>query len=52
MLGFMDLYDVLSDFLGDKSEMKRLLTVDCKAFVSYLTYIFEKLNMLNKQLQG
>ena len=49
---FMDLYDVLSDFLSDKSEMKHLLTVDGKAFVSYFKNIFEKQNMLNKQLQG
>ncbi|XP_029641238.1 uncharacterized protein LOC115216179 [Octopus sinensis] len=49
---FMELFDVLSDFLSDKLEMKHLLTVDGKAFVSYLTDIFGKLNMLNKQLQG
>ena len=49
---FMDLYNVLSDFLSDKPEMKHLQTVDGKAFVSYLTDIFEKLNLLNKQLQG
>ena len=47
----MDLYDVLIYFLSDKPEMKHLLTVDGKAFVSYLTYILEKLNMLNKYLQ-
>lgn len=49
---FMELFDVLSDFLSDKPEMKHLLTVDGKAFMSYLADIFEKLNMLNKQLQG
>ncbi|XP_014774615.2 SCAN domain-containing protein 3-like [Octopus bimaculoides] len=48
---FMELFDV-SDFLSDKPEMKHLLTVDGKAFVSYLTDICEKLNMLNEQLQG
>ncbi|XP_029635067.1 SCAN domain-containing protein 3-like [Octopus sinensis] len=48
---FMELFDVISDFLSDKPEMKHLLTVDGKAFVSYLTDIFEKLNMLNKKLQ-
>ncbi|GFU58289.1 SCAN domain-containing protein 3 [Trichonephila clavipes] len=39
------------DFLSDKPEMKHLKTVDGKVFVSYLTDIFEKLNLLNKQLQ-
>lgn len=39
-------------FLSDNPEMKHLLTIGDKAFVSYLTDIFEKLNMLNKQLQG
>ena len=48
----MELFNILSDFLNDKPEMKLLLTVDGKAFISYLAYIFEKLNMLNKQLQG
>ncbi|XP_014779215.1 protein FAM200A-like [Octopus bimaculoides] len=33
---FMELFDVLSDFLSDKPEMKHL-TVDGKTFVSYLT---------------
>ncbi|GFY05842.1 hypothetical protein TNCV_4405091 [Trichonephila clavipes] len=36
---FMDLHDVLSDFLSDKPEMK---TVDGEAFVNYLTDTFEK----------
>ncbi|XP_026475534.1 protein ZBED8-like [Ctenocephalides felis] len=49
---FMQLFDVLSEFLNDKPEMKILLTIDGKAFVGYLTDIFEKLNILNKQLQG
>ncbi|GFX89261.1 SCAN domain-containing protein 3 [Trichonephila clavipes] len=40
---FMDLYDDLGDFLSDKPEMNPLKTVDGKAFVSYLTDIFEKL---------
>ncbi|GFT39870.1 SCAN domain-containing protein 3 [Trichonephila clavipes] len=48
---FMELFDTLSDFLNDKPEMKHLLTIDGKAFVSYLADIFEKLNILNKQLQ-
>ncbi|GFW51603.1 SCAN domain-containing protein 3 [Trichonephila clavipes] len=49
---FMELFYTLSDFLNDKPEMKHLLTTDGKAFVSYLADIFEKLNILNKQLQG
>ncbi|GFT99452.1 SCAN domain-containing protein 3 [Trichonephila clavipes] len=49
---FMELFDTLSDFFNDKPEMKHLLTIDGKAFVSYLADIFEKLNVLNKQLQG
>lgn len=49
---FMELFDELSDFLSDKPEMKHLLTVDGKVFVRYLADIFEKLNVLNKQLQG
>ncbi|GFX56471.1 uncharacterized protein TNCV_74171 [Trichonephila clavipes] len=48
----MELFNTLSDFLNDKPEMKHLLTIDGKAFVSYLADIFEKLNILNKQLQG
>ncbi|PRD30167.1 UNVERIFIED_CONTAM: hypothetical protein NCL1_27247 [Trichonephila clavipes] len=46
----MDFYDVLGDFLSDKPEMKHLKNVAGKAFVSYLTDIFE--NLFNKQLQG
>ncbi|XP_053990033.1 SCAN domain-containing protein 3-like [Hylaeus volcanicus] len=45
------LHTEVSDFLSDKPEMKYLLTIDGKAFVSYLADIFEKLNILNKQLQ-
>jgi hypothetical protein len=49
---FMELFDTLSDFLSDKPEMKYLLTVNGKAFVSYLAYIFENLNISHNQLQG
>ncbi|GFT40208.1 protein ZBED8 [Nephila pilipes] len=49
---FMQLFDAISVFLSEKLEMKYLLTIDGKAFVSYLADIFEKLNILNKQLQG
>jgi hypothetical protein len=48
----MKLFDILSEFLNDKPEMKLLQKVDGQAFLSYLTDIFEKLNMLNKQLEG
>ncbi|XP_071035371.1 protein FAM200A-like [Parasteatoda tepidariorum] len=48
----MELFDTLSDFLSDKPDMKYLLTVEGKAFVSYLADVSEKLNILNKQLQG
>ncbi|XP_042241793.1 protein ZBED8-like, partial [Homarus americanus] len=40
------------EFLDDKPYMTLLLTVDGKALVSYLADIFEKLNVLNKELQG
>ncbi|XP_065671988.1 protein FAM200C-like [Hydra vulgaris] len=49
---FMELFDTLSDFLSDKTEMQYLLTIDSKAYLSYLTDIFKKLNILNKELQG
>ncbi|XP_071042617.1 protein FAM200C-like [Parasteatoda tepidariorum] len=49
---FMKLFDTLSDFLSDKPEMKYLLTVNDKAFVSCLADIFEKLNIIKKQFQG
>ncbi|XP_067136358.1 protein FAM200C-like [Centruroides vittatus] len=49
---FIELFDSLKKFLIDKPEMKFLLTTNGKAYVSYLADIFEKLNILNKQLQG
>ena len=48
----MELFEPLTEFLKDKSEMTLLMTTDGKAYVSYLTDIFEKLCSLNKQLQG
>ena len=48
----MELFEPLSEFLKDKSEMTLLMTTDGKAYVSYLADIFEKLCSLNKQLQG
>ncbi|GFU77828.1 uncharacterized protein TNCV_1138361 [Trichonephila clavipes] len=47
----MELFGTLSDFLSYKPEMKHLLTIDGKAFGSYLADIFEKLNILNKHRQ-
>ena len=48
----MDLFDTLSVLLSDIPEMTYLLTIFGKGFVSYLADSFEKLNKLNKQLQG
>lgn len=48
----MKMFNVLCEILSDKPEMNHLLIVDSKAFVSYLRYIVEKLNLLNKELQG
>ena len=48
----MELFDVISDYLCDESFMDPLLTIDGKAFVSYLMYIFDRLNVLNNYLQG
>ena len=45
---FMQLLHTLSDFLREKPEIKYLLTIDGKAFVSYLADIFEKINVFNK----
>jgi hypothetical protein len=46
------LFNSLEEFLKDTQEMKLLSSIDGKAFISYLEDIFEKLNILNKQLQG
>ena len=48
----MVLFDILSEFLDDKPYMTLFLTVDGNALVSYLADLFEKLNVLNKELQG
>ena len=48
----MELFEPLSEFLKDKSEITLLMTTDGKAYVSYLADTFEKLCSLNKQLQG
>ena len=44
---FIELFNILSE----KLEMKHLLPVDDKAFVSHLADIFEKLNILKKQVK-
>lgn len=49
---FMELLDILSEFFNDKFVTKPLKAVDGRAFMDYLKDIFEKLNMLNRQLQG
>ena len=48
----MELFGILSEFLDGKPSMTLLLPVHGKALVSYLADIFEKLNVLNKELQG
>ena len=48
----MESFDILSEFLDEKPCMILLLTVHGKALVSYLVDTFEKLNVLNKELQG
>jgi len=45
-------FELLSEFLKDKSEMIPLMTTAGKAYVSYLTDVFEQRCSLNKQLQG
>jgi len=49
----MELFEPLSEFLKDESEMMLvlLMTTDGKASVSYLADIFEKVCSSNKQLQ-
>jgi len=49
----MELFQPLSEFLKDKSEMLvvLLMTTDGKASVSYSANIFEKVCSSNKQLQ-
>ena len=39
----MELFEPLSEFLKDKSEITLLMTTDGKAYISYLADIFEKL---------
>ncbi|XP_065674034.1 protein FAM200A-like [Hydra vulgaris] len=49
---FMELFNTPSDFLSDKTEMQYLLTIDSKAYLTNFTDIFQKLNILNNELQG
>ena len=48
---FMELFESLSEFFKDKSDMILLMTTYGKAYVSYLADIFEKVCSLNKQFQ-
>jgi len=50
---FMELFEPLSEFLKDKSEMilALLMTTDGKVYVIYLSGIFEKVCSSHKQLQ-
>ena len=48
----MELFEPLSVFSNDKSEMILLTTTDGKAYLSYLADIFEKLCSLSRQLHG
>ena len=45
---FMEVFEPLSEFLKNKSEILFLMTTDGKAHVSYLADIVEKLCSLNK----
>ena len=47
---FMELFEPLSEFLKDKSEMILLMTTDGTAYVSHLADIFE--NVCSLKLQG
>ncbi|XP_042205956.1 SCAN domain-containing protein 3-like, partial [Homarus americanus] len=49
----IDKYKKLKTYLDDKQiPMENIISFDGKALVSYLADIFEKLNVLNKELQG
>ena len=49
---FMEIFEVLGDYLGYKLEKMHLLIVNSNDFVSYLADVFQRLNMFNKQLNG
>ena len=49
---FMELIDSVKEFLGETDDIEYLNTKRGRAYISYLTDIFEKLNVLNKELQG
>jgi len=50
----MELFEPLSEFMKDKSDMMEvlLMTTDGKASANYLANIFEKFCSSNKQLQS
>jgi hypothetical protein len=49
---FMQLFDSLKEFLGDKEEFGLLFTMYGRSMISYLADIFGMLNALNCDLQG
>ena len=49
---FMELFDLVEEFLDNNDDMKLLKSVEAEALVSYLTNIFKKHRFLNIQLQG
>ena len=49
---FVNLYDTILKFVGEREEFQFLKSSESKALISYLADIFGKLNVLNKELQG
>ena len=49
---FVSLYDAVLEFSNEEHKFLFLKDVDAKALIHYLDDIFEKLNFLNKKLQG
>ena len=49
---FVNLYDTILKFVGEREEFQFLKSSESKALISYLADIFGKLNALNKELQG
>ena len=49
---FVNLYDTILKFAGEREEFQFLKSSESKALISYLADIFGKLNALNKELQG
>ena len=49
---FADLYEAILELAGGREKFQFLKLSKSKALISYLADIFEKLNALNKELQG